>query len=82
MIDAYYSRGCDSSVLFGDTEIAAKESYKKHMNRYNVIHIDVSSFWDAYKDKTIEQIKDYIYDELRQVYGDKVDYSKMISSVL
>lgn len=53
MIDAYYSRGCDSSVLFGDTEIAAKESYKKHMNRYNVIHIDVSSFWDAYKDKTI-----------------------------
>ena len=82
MIDAYYSRGCDSSVLFGDTEIAAKESYKKHMNRYNVIHIDVSSFWDAYKDKTIEKIKEYIYDELRQVYGDKVDYSKMISSVL
>ena len=82
MIDAYYSRGCDSSVLLGDTEIAAKESYKKHMNRYNVIHIDVSSFWDAYKDKTIEKIKDYIYDELRQVYGDKVDYSKMISSVL
>lgn len=82
MIDAYYSRGCDSSVLFGDTEIATKESYKKHMNRYNVIHIDVSSFWDAYKDKTIEKIKEYIYDELRQVYGDKVDYSKMISSVL
>lgn len=82
MIDAYYSRGCDSSVLFGDTEIATKESYKKYMNRYNVIHIDVSSFWDAYKDKTIEKIKEYIYDELRQVYEDKVDYSKMISSVL
>ncbi len=39
MIDAYYSRGRDSSVLFGDTEIAAKESSQKHMNRYNAIHI-------------------------------------------
>ena len=48
MIDAYYSRGCDSSELFADSEIAAKDSYSAHLNKYNVIHIDVSSFWDAY----------------------------------
>ena len=46
MIDAYYSRGCDSSELFADSEIAAKDSYAVHLNKYNVIHIDVSSFWE------------------------------------
>ena len=82
MIDAYYSRGCDSSELFADSEIAAKDSYAVHLNKYNVIHIDVSSFWDAYKDNVIEKIQEYIYDELKQVYGDQIDYTKMISAVL
>ena len=82
MIDAYYSRGCDSSELFADSEIAAKDSYAVHLNKYNVIHIDVSSFWDAYKDNVIEKIQEYIYDELKQVYGNQIDYTKMISAVL
>lgn len=82
MIDAYYSRGCDSSDLFKDTEIATKNSYKKYLNQYNVIHIDVSSFWDVYKDNIIEKIQEYIYDELERVYGSQLDYTKMISSAL
>ena len=40
MIDAYYSRGCDSTKLFEDTKLAADADYKKHMNKYNVIHLD------------------------------------------
>lgn len=82
MIDAYYSRGCDSSDLFKDTEIATKDSYQKYLNQYNVIHIDVSSFWDVYKENIIEKIQEYIYDELERVYGSQLDYTKMISSAL
>lgn len=82
MIDAYYSRGCDSSDLFKDTEIATKNSYQKYLNQYNVIHIDVSSFWDVYKENIIEKIQEYIYDELERVYGSQLDYTKMISSAL
>ena len=37
-------------IFFADSEIAAKDSYAVHLNKYNVIHIDVSSFWDAYKE--------------------------------
>ena len=48
MIDAYYSRGCDSTKLFEDTKIASSVGFKKYMNQYNVIHLDVSSFWDFY----------------------------------
>ena len=74
--------GVISSDLFKDTEIATKDSYKKYLNQYNVIHVDVSSFWDVYKDNIIEKIQEYIYDELKQVYGSQLDYTKMISSVL
>ena len=45
MIDAYYSLGCDSSNLFDDTAIADSAYYRKYMNKYNVIHLDISSVW-------------------------------------
>ena len=81
MIDAYYSRGCDSTKLFEDTKIAASDDFKKYMNKYNVIHIDVSSFWDFYKDNIVEKIIEYICDDIKEVYGDQIDYEKMINSV-
>ena len=44
MIDAYYSRGCDSTELFEDTRLATVADYKKHMNKYNVIHLMLLRF--------------------------------------
>ena len=82
IIDAYYSRGCDSYELFKDTEIATKKSFHKHINQYNVIHLDISTFWDVYKENIVEKIQEYIFDELKEVYGEQIDYTKMISSVL
>lgn len=82
MIDAYYSLGSESSGLFDDTKIAKSSDYKKYMNKYNVIHLDISSFWDFYKDNIVEKIVEYICDEIREVYEDKLDYSKMINAVL
>ncbi len=49
MIDAYYSLGSDSSKLFEDTRIASDPDYEKYRNKYNVIHLDISSFWDFHK---------------------------------
>ena len=82
MIDAYYSLGCDSAKLFEDTKIAGSSDFKKYMNKYNVIHLDISSFWDFYKDNIVEKIVEYICNDIREVYEDKIDYSKMIHSVL
>ena len=47
MIDAYYSLGCDSSNLFDDTEIAKSPDYRKYMNKYKVINIDVSTYRES-----------------------------------
>ena len=82
MIDAYYSRGCDSYELFKDTEIATKDNFKKHMNQYNVIHLDIASFWDDYKDNIVEKIVAYIYKDFKTVFGESLDYESKISFVL
>ena len=52
MIDAYYSRGCDSSALFENTEIAGKESFRKYLNQYHVVHLDIASVWDYHKEES------------------------------
>ena len=73
MIDAYYSLGCDSTKLFEDTKIAGSSDFKKYMNKYNVIHLDISSFWDFYKDNIVEKFVEYICNVIREVYEDKID---------
>ena len=82
MIDAYYSLGCDSSNLFDNTKIAANADYKKYMNKYNVIHLDISSFWDDFKDNLVEKIKEYIIDDFKKSFNDEIDYSKKFSVIL
>ena len=82
MIDAYYSRGCDSTNLFADTKIAKSSDFKKYMNQYNLIHLDISSFWDSYKENIIEKIIEYIYKDFRLVFGAQLDYEDNISYIL
>ena len=81
MIDAYYSRGCCSEELFDGLEISSAADFKEHLNRYNVIHFDISSFTDEYKQTIVSELKRYLYDDLKKEYPD-VDYSKTVASVL
>ena len=71
MIDAYYSLGCDSTELFDGTKISESADYKKYMNKYNVIHLDIASVWDFYKEDLVESIK--IISRTGIYYGDFAD---------
>ena len=44
MLVAYYSRGCDSRELFKNYKIADDVSFEQHLNKYNVIHINMTEF--------------------------------------
>ena len=44
MLCAYYDCSCDSHALFDDKEIAKTEGYLKHLNKYHVIHLDITGF--------------------------------------
>lgn len=50
MLTAYYSKGCDSENMFSDLEIAKAPDFKKHLNKYDVIHIDIQWFLANVKD--------------------------------
>lgn len=76
MIDAYYSLGCDSTRLFEDTEIAKSSDFKKYMNKYNVIHLDISSVWDFHKEDLVESIHERVCEDFQKEYTDTLNYDK------
>lgn len=44
MLCAYYDHTCDSAELFDKYQICREKSYADHLNRYNVIYLDVTGF--------------------------------------
>ena len=44
MLTAYYSRGCDSAELFNTLKISNAGDYAKHLNKYNVIHLNMTQY--------------------------------------
>ena len=41
MLTAYYSKGCNSEKMFSELEISKSHDFKKHLNQYDVIHMDI-----------------------------------------
>ena len=51
MLAAYYSKGADSEQMFSGLSIGKTKDFKKHLNKYDVIHIDVQWFLANCEDK-------------------------------
>lgn len=62
MLNAYYSKGCDSSELFSQYE-----SYDKHLNKHNVIWIGMAGLYTRLNNKNtfVEKVKEFIYLDLK-----------------
>ena len=65
MLAAYYTKGFDSRNLFDTLKISSCASYQKHINCYNVIHIDLSEMPDI-----CESYQDYIKSIRKKIYKD------------
>ena len=48
MLSAYYSKGYVGQNIFDKLEIADKPSFVEHLNKYNVLYIDMNSIKDKY----------------------------------
>ena len=44
LLIAYYSKGCDSKELFSNLKIAQNPDFEKHLNKYNVIWLNLPKF--------------------------------------
>ena len=76
MLTAYYSKGCDSEKMFSELEISEAEDFKKHLNRYDVIHLDIQWCMEPaggperivsyISEKTIQELREYYPNVLKE----------------
>ncbi|MCI9339492.1 MAG: AAA family ATPase [Dorea sp.] len=71
MLSAYYGQSADSA-LFEHLAVATNDSYKEHLNQYNVIFLNIQQFLSRTHDITAMQslISDYLIRELTHTYTD------------
>ncbi len=88
MLTAYYGRGCDSLELFRNCRIASDSHFKEHLNRYDVIHIDINSFRRAGEpeESIVSRIQGALLGELRECYrecvpGDVVSLREALAGI-
>lgn len=69
MLCAYYDKTCDSARLFDDLLIAANPHYKKHLNQYNIIYLDMTNIIGKTElQQMLPFIKEAVTSELYQAY--------------
>jgi hypothetical protein len=74
MITAYYGRTCDSKELFSKYEIAQSEDFEKHLNKYDVIQIDMADIRTELSSSNdiVKYISQNIISELKEYYADYI----------
>lgn len=82
MLAAYYGKSFDSSALFDGKKIAQSADYKKYMNKYDIIEVDLNVFrrridpqtnMPVTAAQTISLFQQEIIQELRETYPNCVD---------
>lgn len=72
MLTAYYSKGCDSADIFADYEISHAGDFRQHLNKYDVIHLDIQ--WCLAPAKgaagVVSYIEKSVIAELKEKYPD------------
>ena len=83
MIAAYYDQSCDSSKLFKDLKIAKSKEYQKHLNKYNVILLNMQDFLSETNniDEMIGLIKNRVLRDLKLGYLEYVEKDNLSYSL-
>jgi len=79
MLSAYYNLDSDSSDMFDNLKIASDSSYKKHLNKYNVVFLNIQQFLSESSsiENMIGNIKDLVTEDILNEYPEiNVDNSK------
>ena len=86
MLSAYYSKGYAEQNIFDKLEIANKPSFVEHLNKYNVLYIDmntINGLFDDYfnKKQKVEDVNDLV-DYLKYSIIKELKSSKEFSECL
>ena len=80
MLTAYYDRSVDTADLFDTLKIASTKDYKKHLNQYDVLKINMQSFLSATHsmDEMLEVFQKRIIADLKRGYPELVMDGKAV----
>ncbi len=75
MLVAYYTKGSDSHHLYDSLKISKMNDYETHLNKHNVIHMNMQNFLSNSKsmEQFISLLSRLIIRDLKRTYKD-VDY--------
>lgn len=74
MLTAYYSRGCNSEEMFSNLAISKNADFRKHLNKYDVIHLDIQWCMEPAggPDQVVSYITKKTIEELRDAYPNEL----------
>lgn len=81
MLNAYYSKGCDSKELFSDLKISSLPDFDMHLNQHDVIYLDMMEFTDNKGNGAnyLENLNSEVVSELKENYPDRLEKDKSYS---
>ena len=68
MLNAYYSKGSKSKNIFDKLNVSSSSSYLNHLNKHNVILVDMASLYSDSKNNFLNELKKCIIYELNDGY--------------
>ncbi|MBQ0016863.1 MAG: AAA family ATPase [Bacteroidales bacterium] len=88
MLCAYYDKSCDSRELFKGLAIEKASSFEEHLNKYNVLYLDVTSFTSKakYCSHITRSINETITEEVKETFSnvrfkDDADLMECLQSI-
>ena len=84
MLAAYYGSGEDTAPLFDGLKIAGEASYREHLNRYDVIKINMQEFLSSAHDmdEMLRFVQKRVLNELKRAYPGIVDGDSLIWAMM
>lgn len=72
MLAAYYDRTADSAKLFDDQAVSSVESYRKHLNQYDVVKVNMQEFLSmaAGTDEMLKMLCNYLVCDLKERFSE------------
>ena len=68
---AFYSCGCDSRALFEGLEVSRREGWDEHLNKYNVLQLDMAEIMQSATDAdAVAAVTEVVVPELRELVPD------------
>lgn len=84
MLCAYYSKCCNSIDLFRDLKIAKDSQFYYHLNKYDVIYLDITLFLSTIKqdDHLVENVERSIVEDIANIYPNVSIENRLIDALI